>query len=115
MKFYRHWSLTAKLTFLYTLSVSALFLIATFLWSYSLVGGLLQIGTNFGIEEILLVQNIMKAHPDNPVMLKQEVTWVLTRWDSQDSAYYIRILDHDQHLVMETPGMNSELHKQLFP
>ncbi|TAK77891.1 MAG: HAMP domain-containing protein, partial [Gammaproteobacteria bacterium] len=23
--------------------------------------------------------------------------------------------DHDQHLVMETPGMNSELHAQLFP
>ncbi len=115
MNFYNRWSITTKLTLLYTLSISFVLLLATLLWSYSLIDGLLQIGTNFGVEEINLVRDIMKAYPNNTAILQQEVTWVLTRRDSQDSAYYIRILDHHQNAIMETPGMSNELRQLPFP
>lgn len=111
----RRWSITTKLTLLYTLSLSAMLLIATLLWSYSLTHGLGKIGSNVGVTGIRLLHGLIENNPNNPILLKQEIARAMKGWGSVANMYYARILDSNGREIITTPGMDRELNHSIFP
>ncbi len=107
-----HWSITRRLTFLYTLSASGMLVIATVFLYWVLTNNLEREDHPFLAHTIHVLRVILQERPDNPEALEEEVKWEGAAL--QFSGYYARILDEAGRTLIETPGMDT-ISVSLFP
>ncbi|MBI3811544.1 MAG: heavy metal sensor histidine kinase [Nitrospirae bacterium] len=101
------WSITGRLTVLYTLSTVGMFLVATGLLYWVLVSDLEKADKQFLNDKIRVLRAILREHPDKAEGLEEEV--------SSAGAYDVRVLDQEKRVLIETPGMVYILPVPLFP
>lgn len=97
-------SITAKLTFLYTLSAFGMLVLATGFLYWVLARSLERENNQFLADKIHVLRAILRDRPENIDALEEEVK--LEGAALQFSKYYVRILDERGHALMETPSIN---------
>ncbi|MCL4492225.1 MAG: heavy metal sensor histidine kinase [Nitrospirae bacterium] len=106
------WSITRRLTLLYTLSAFGMLVIATVFLYWVLTNNLEKEDNQFLANKIHVLRVILRERPDNPEALEEEVKWEGAAL--QFSGYYARILDEAGRTLIETPGMDT-ISVSLFP
>ena len=60
-----------------------------------------------------VVRVILKELPNDLVALRREVDWEVAA--RRTAKYYVRILDEQDQMIIETPGMEKTVSPRLFP
>lgn len=108
----RPWSMTARLTGLFSLAALLIFLGIGFYLYRSLTETFAQDNRQFLLKEIQLLQNVLAEQPLNLERLADEQREGL---DLPTGEYYSRILDEQGHNLSETPGMTALAAMLQFP
>src|ERR1051326_1832215 len=104
----RQWSITSRLTLLYTLSAfGILFLALAFLY-WEVATDLQAQEDQFLVDEISTLRVIISEHPKESEQLRTEVEVESTA--RPFTKYYARIMDESGHVLMQTRGMD-----EMFP
>jgi two-component system heavy metal sensor histidine kinase CusS len=101
------WSITRRLTILYALSTVTMLLVATGILYWVLVSDLAKANNQFLKDKIQVLRAILREHPDEPEGLREEV--------NSAGVYYIRVLDQEKQVLIESPEMALWLPGLLFP
>jgi len=101
------WSITRRLTILYALSTVTMLLVVTGILYWVLVSDLAKADNQFLKDKIRVLRAILREHPDEPEGLREEV--------NSAGVYYIRVLDQDKQVLIESPDMAPWLPGFLFP
>jgi len=107
------WSITRRLTFLYTLSALGMLVISAVFLYWVLVSNLEREDNQFLAAKIQVLRVILRERPDKQEALEEEVKWEGASF--QFAKYYARILDEEGRTQIETPGMDNILVSSLFP
>lgn len=97
------WSITARLTFLYTVSAFALLLVSSMILFWTLGRDLDRKNSQFVADKVRELQTIINDQAGNADALQREVvreTTVSVNW-----RYFARILSSNGETMLETPGM----------
>jgi two-component system heavy metal sensor histidine kinase CusS len=108
--FKRTGSLKNKLTLFYTL---AIFIVVTgiALFLYSAMMHILNKGyIDFFNDEIDVIEYILLTKPNDRMALTQEVQDIPGALQKANYPYYVRVLDANKKLIMETQGANATLY-----
>jgi two-component system heavy metal sensor histidine kinase CusS len=109
----RPWSLAARLTAWYAGSAFLLVLSATAYLYWAMIASLDREDDQLLAQKIHIIRRVLRERPNNAAALKQEVEW--QRVGGQQIAIMVRVLDEGGRVVLETPGMHSELPPEAFP
>jgi two-component system heavy metal sensor histidine kinase CusS len=107
------WSITARLTLLYTVSTGGMLLLSTVFLYWVLASNLAWEGHQFLADKTHVLRGILRDHPDDRDALEEEVFSEVAA--HQYTRYYIRILHTDGWTLLETPGMAAVLPAAVFP
>jgi len=107
------WSITGRLTVLYTCSAFAILVLSSVFLYWVLVSNVAKGGEQFLSDKIHVLRMILRERPNNPEALEEEVKWEGTALHF--ARYYARIVDADGHILTETPGMSAMLPAGVFP
>jgi two-component system heavy metal sensor histidine kinase CusS len=107
------WSLAARLTVSYMISAFAMVVVASTLLYVGLVRNLEEEDDQFLRERVTVLQGLMEKREDSIKELRWEIETEPPRL--QPTQLFVRILDSDSHVFLETPGMRSVLPADLFP
>src|SRR5215510_4896772 len=107
------WSITARLTLLYTVSTGGMLLLSTVFLYWVLASNLAWEGHQFLADKTHVLRGIFRDHPNDRDALEEEVLSEVAA--HQYTRYYIRILYADGSTVLETPGMAAVLPAAMFP
>ncbi len=102
--FHASWSITRRLTVLYTLSAFAMLVLSTGFLYWVLSSNLGNEGREFLADKIHILRSILKEHSDISESLDEEVKREVLAHEFE--KYYIRILDEKGRLFTETPGID---------
>jgi len=107
-------SMTARLTFFYSAATFILlFVIGIFLYGTS-VHVIHRANYHFLSHEIDILKNLIENKPNNRTALEQKVVEVPYTDTNSLHHYYVRILDSNQHLILQTPGIKKVLQATHF-
>ena len=109
----RPWSLGARLTVWYAVSAFALVTIVTGLLYWTLVDSLDRQDDRFLANNIQVLHGLLRNPSGGMAALRQEVAWEFAF--RQYAEVYVRILDDQGRVVVETPEMDQELTPDMFP
>jgi two-component system heavy metal sensor histidine kinase CusS len=115
VNFRKNWSITGRLSVLYTLSTLAMLIAFAAYSYYALVTILKNANEQFLIDEIRGLRNLMKNHPMDKTALAQEVDWVPGEVPVSEYHYYARITKKNHQQVLETEDMETMLKNVVFP
>jgi two-component system heavy metal sensor histidine kinase CusS len=107
------WSLAARLTAWYTAFAFALVLVATGLLYGALVVSLDRDDDATLADRAHMLRVLLGTLPHDPEAVRQRAEWAWA--DSKPAQVYVRILDDDGRLLVETPGMGEVLPAAAFP
>jgi two-component system heavy metal sensor histidine kinase CusS len=107
------WSLATRLTVWYGGSAFLLLAAATGFLYWALVTNLDREDDEFLADKLSFLQTLLRDRPADARMLQEEVE--LEPAARQYGQVYVRLLDADGKLIMETPGMSEHLPAQAFP
>ncbi len=107
------WSITGRVTVLYTLSASGILVLSTVFLYWVLVSNLEREGTEFLTAKIQVLRMILRERPNNQEALEEETKWEGTAFHFV--KYYARILDEESRTLTETPSMDEIIPTALFP
>ncbi len=110
---FKTWSITGRLTFLYTLSTFGMLLVATGFLHWALTSNLEREDNQFLADKVHVLRAILGERPADSSALEEEVKWegVTFRF----TKYYARVLDRHGRSLIETSGMGDVLAVSLFP
>src|SRR5260370_12264234 len=96
------WSLAARLTAWYAGSAFLLILAATGFLYWALDANLDREDDQFLADKVHLLRVLLRDRPDDFAALRHEVQgdWAVR----QSAQIYVRIMDQDGRLILETPG-----------
>jgi two-component system heavy metal sensor histidine kinase CusS len=107
--FLKNSSITTRLTFFYAVAGFILLgIIALFLY-WSMLNILYQNDSRFLSDEIRLVQYLLQKKPYNKLLLKHEINVAPFVLRKSFYHYFIRVIDQNNQIMFETPGMKSAL------
>lgn len=109
----RSWSITMRLTVLYSLA-TLLVLLATLGYSHwVMVTNFRDASMRMLADELQEVRVLLRDHPDEPKAVEAEVVWE----DPAEGKYrhYLRVLDASGQLLVETPEMSTIAPMSIFP
>jgi two-component system heavy metal sensor histidine kinase CusS len=109
----RAWSLAARLTLWYAGSSFLLIAGATGFLYWAFLTSLDREDDQLLAEKIHILRRVLRDRPESLTALSQEVEW--QRVGRQHLTIWVRVLDRDGRLVLETPGMGQELPVEVFP
>jgi two-component system heavy metal sensor histidine kinase CusS len=108
------WSLAARLTAWYAGSAFALCLLATGFLYWALVASLNRQDDASLAGKVLILRTLLRERPGDEAALRQEVeegAWAA----SHQGPVWLRILDDQERLVLQTQGMAEDLSPDAFP
>ena len=107
------YSLGAKLTFWYLVSTFILIFATAALLYVGLRRSLSHEDDMFLGHLITVVRGLIQAHPETSPELKWEIE---SEWAARDlTRVYVRLIDTNGKVTLETPGMHAQLPASLFP
>ncbi len=107
------WSITRRLTLLYMASTAALLLLAAGFLYWTLKWNLEATRHGLLASKIEVLRLLLRDQPDKAEVLANEVEHEAS--GSHLLKYYIRILDQQSRVLLESSGMNDLLPVALFP
>ena len=113
LKFGKPWSITGRLTALYTLSTFSLLLLGTGFLYWVLLNNLERENNQFLTDKIHVLRSILQAPEVDPEALNEEVQWEGRTFTL--ARYYARVLDLKGKTLIATPGMGKVLSASPFP
>src|SRR5437660_972647 len=111
--FSRSWSITGRLTVLYTVSAGGLLLLSTVFLYWVLASNLTREDHQFLADKVHVLRGILRDHPHDRGALEEEVQLEVAA--HQYTKYYVRILYAGGSTLLETPGMADVLPAAVFP
>src|SRR5919201_7023893 len=109
----RVWSITGRLTLLYTASAGGLLILATVFLYWVLAGDLAREGHQFLADKMHVLRGILRDRPHDRDALEEEVQSEVAAY--QYIKYYVRVLGAGGETLLETPGMVDVLPTMVFP
>ncbi len=106
-------SLTLRLTLLYAFSASLILLVCTVLLYLAFIRNLRRRDIEFLSDEVSELRTFMLQRPEGPRPPGQEAAWKTS--GTAMGRHYIRILDPDGALRVESEGMAALLSRDIFP
>ncbi|HLD16167.1 MAG TPA: heavy metal sensor histidine kinase [Coxiellaceae bacterium] len=97
-----YYSLSTKVAISFSLLSSFIFSVSILALYFTLEYYIYHNNTNFLNNEINIIENIFKQHPDDASALKQEIIW---EPGLSGSHYMARIFKSNGEVFLETPGM----------
>ncbi|MBY0579732.1 MAG: heavy metal sensor histidine kinase [Burkholderiales bacterium] len=107
------WSITRRLTTLYTLSTFSLLLLGSGFLYWVLLNNLKRENNQFLTDKVHVLRSILHATEVDPEALNEEVQWEGRTFTL--ARYYARVLDTHGKTLIETPGMDKVLSISSFP
>lgn len=107
------WSITGRLTALYTLSTFSLLLLGTGFLYWVLLDNVERENNQFLTDKVHVLRSILQAPEVDPEALNEEVQWEGRTFTL--ARYYARVLDLHGKTLTETPGMGKVLSSSPFP
>jgi len=105
------WSITGRLTLLYTLSALGILLLSNVFLYFVIANDLEKDNNSLLADEIHVLRFILQDRPHDKVALEQEIK----SEGVPSQFYYIRILDEAGNTLIETPNMTDIIAASLFP
>src|SRR5262245_48413465 len=99
---YSSWSMTAKLTLLYSVTAAMLLFLVSGLLYWILLRELERETNQFLSSKLQILKGTLEETPIDFEDLQEE-----TENQSDYVKYYVRILDSNENVIQETPGMRS--------
>ena len=109
----RSWSMTGRLTLLFTLSFLGMLFLAILFLFLALTDNLAREDNEFLADKIQVLRTILQKFPHEPKALEEEVKWEGTA--QQVTHYFARIMDDQGNVQIETPSMAGTVPVTLFP
>jgi two-component system heavy metal sensor histidine kinase CusS len=107
------WSITGRLTVLYTVSTCGLLILSSTFLYWVLANNLTQESNRFLLDKISVLRGILWERPADRAILEGEVQSEVTA--HQYTRYYVRVLDVNGWPLIETPRMAAVLPTSVFP
>ncbi len=111
--FPRAWSITLRLTILYSLLTLIVLVSVSGSLYWMLAKNLAREDNQFLVDKIHVLRVVLKERPDDPDALREEVEWEVAA--RRFEKYYARILDEQGGVLIETPGMEEIVAPAMFP
>ncbi|MGH7454476.1 MAG: HAMP domain-containing protein, partial [bacterium] len=111
--FPRAWSITLRLTILYSLVTSIVLVSVSGILYWVLARNLAREDNQFLVDKIYVLRTILQERPESIDALKEEVEWEVAA--RRFEKYYTRILDEQGQVLIETPGMEEIVAPSMFP
>ncbi len=111
-------SIRGRLIVAYTASALATLVLATGFLYWALVSSLNREDEEFLADKIRVLQWIFREHPGNSTSLHEEVTQEPRSVSSsapEARNYYVRVLDGQRNVLVDTPGMDHMVPASEFP
>jgi two-component system, OmpR family, heavy metal sensor histidine kinase CusS len=109
----RVWSITGRLTVLYTLSAGGMLILSSVFLYWVLASNLAQEGHQFLADKMHVLRGIVRDHPHERDAWEEEVQSEVAAY--QYIKYYVRVLEAGGETLLETPGMVDVLPAAVFP
>ena len=106
-------SLAMRLTLWYAASSFSIALAATAILYWVLIANLNRQDDQFLMDELHILQDLLTERPDYADAIRQEVEWEAAA--RRYARVYERLLDASGNVLSETPSMDAQLPKRLFP
>ncbi|MGH8627519.1 MAG: heavy metal sensor histidine kinase [Gammaproteobacteria bacterium] len=110
---FRTWSIARRLTVLYAGSSVLMLVLATAYLYWSLVDNLDREASAFLANEIQECRRLLHEHPDDERLLSYEIQ--IETAANKLIKYYLRLLDNQGRILLETPGMGDIVPVASFP
>ena len=107
------WSIAARLALWYTGATFVLVAVATGLLYWVLVANVDREDDQFLVDTAQIMRGLIRERPTDVAALQQEVTWEGTA--RRYARVYVRVLDEDGRLIMETPGASAIIARHPLP
>lgn len=101
------WSIRRRLTALYATSTLALLLLSSGYLYWTLKRGLEHTRHGLLVSKIEVLRRLLRERPEQTAVLASEVEHEAS--ESQPLRYYIRVLDEQGRVLLETPGMSEQV------
>ncbi len=111
--FPRAWSITLRLTILYSLLTLIVLVSVSGTLYWILARNMAREDNQFLVDKIYVLRTILKERPESIDALKEEVEWEVAA--RRFEKYYARILDEQGGVLIETPGMKEIVTSAMFP
>lgn len=109
----RSWSLTRRLIIFYTIATVTLLVMAAWFLDWGLRSSLDAQDRRMLASKVQVLRLLLREHHDRPDYLAMEVEHEAS--ESQSLKYFMRVLDHDGRVLIETSKMQQLLPTELFP
>lgn len=109
----RVWSITGRLTVLYTVSAGGMLILSSVFLYWVLANNLTREGHQFLADKMYVLRGILRDHPHERDALEEEVQSEVAA--HQHTKYYVRVLEAGGETLLETPGMVDVLPAAVFP
>ncbi|MBA4136146.1 MAG: two-component sensor histidine kinase [Opitutus sp.] len=107
------WSITGRLVRHYFFSTSLLLLASTVYLYYGLHRSLAEQGHALLASKVKVLRVLLGGHEENPAVLRSEIEH--EAGEESVLKYFLRVLDGDGRVLVETPGMSQALPPAVFP
>jgi two-component system, OmpR family, heavy metal sensor histidine kinase CusS len=107
------WSITGRLTVLYTVSAGGMLLLSTMFLYWVLASNLASESHQFLVDKMHVLRGILRDHPHDQDALEEEVQSEVAAY--QYTKYYVRVLGTGGGTLLETAGMADVLPAAVFP
>ena len=108
-------SIARRLTILYTVCTLLLLSTSTIFLDQILVTDMSREDSQFLAAEVLHLRMLLERYPDNVSLWREEVERETRASELAYMKYYVRILDHNGNIEIETPGMDRIVTQSSFP
>ena len=109
------WSITKQLAWFYTLSTSAMLILALGFLYWVLATTLEREDENFLANRVHALRIILQEQPEDTKALEREIIDENVGLAGYQYQTYSRILDESGHILYEAPGMSQEIPPTAFP
>ena len=107
------WSIKRRLTVLYVVSAFGILFLSTIFLYWVLASRLEKEDAQFLVTKVSLLREILTEEPNDPEVIHEEVEWESAPF--RLAKYYVRILDPQHKIVIETANMSSIVPTNVFP
>lgn len=114
-KFLKNISIKARLTIFYSLAAFAVLTVISLLLYWQTINILYKTNYRFLSDEVETVKLILNTEPFDIRELKQAIIDTPSQTDRSIYRYFIRVIDSNQSIMMETPDIDNVLPENKFP
>ena len=112
---FQSWSISKKLTFLYTIVSGTLLTLIAILLCWALSEMMVTAEKQYLVDEARIIQNLLQKNPTNYTAITQEVNGVPTSIKNASYYYYVNLFNQKGQTIMESPDFQRSVKSAQFP